>query len=163
MPLSVDWSALGVTELLDAHCAILEELRKRKVLRSKNNPTGDYAEWLVSTKLNLTLENKSAKGWDATDAAGVRYQIKGRRVTPDNPSTQLGVIRNLDGKDFDVLIAVVFDEAWRVRSAAKIPHDVVGKLASFRQHVNGHVMHLRPSIFSFATVEDVTALLGTAG
>jgi hypothetical protein len=162
MPLSVDWSGLGVTALLDAHCAILEELRKRGILRSKNNPTGDYAEWLVSTKLGLTLENNSSKGWDATDANGVRYQIKGRRVTPDNRSTQLSVIRNLEGKDFDVLIAVVFDAAWRVRSAAKIPHDVVGKLASFRQHVNGHVMHLRPTVFSFPTVEDVTALLSTS-
>jgi hypothetical protein len=36
---------------------------------------------------------------------------------------------------------------------------VVGKLASFRQHVNGHVMHLRPSIFSLASVEDATASL----
>jgi hypothetical protein len=69
------------------------------------------------------------------------------------------VIRNLDGKDFDVLIAVVFDEAWSVRSAARIPHDVVATLATFRAHVNGHVMHLRPSVFNLPTVEDITALL----
>jgi hypothetical protein len=73
----IDWSTLGVTDLLAAHCAILDELRTRNILRSKNNPTGDYAEWLVPTKLGLRLENNSAKGWDATDAAGVRYQIKG--------------------------------------------------------------------------------------
>jgi hypothetical protein len=40
-----------------------------------------------------------------------------------------------------------------------MPHDVVGKLASFRKHVNGHVMHLRPSVFGLPGVEDVTALL----
>ena len=157
--MTADWSTLCVTELLSAHCAILDELRKRDIVRSKNNPTGDYAEWLVSTKLGLRLENKSAKGWDAIDANGVRSQIKGRRVTPDNPSTQLSVIRDLDSKDFDILIAVVFDEAWCVRSAAKIPHDVVSKLATFRKHVNGHVMHLRPSVFSFASVENITSLL----
>ena len=159
MNATVDWSALGITDLLSAHCAILDELRRRDVIRSKNNPTGDYAEWLVSTKLGLTLENNSAKGWDATDAAGVRYQIKGRRVTADNPSTQLSVIRNLEGKDFDVLIAVIFDEAWRVRAAVRLPHDVVCQLATFRKHVNGHVMHVRPSILNTSTVEDISALL----
>src|SRR5262249_10441068 len=88
------------TELLSAHCAILDELRKRDIIRSKNNPTGAYTEWLVSVWRGLRLENKSAKGWDA-----------------------------------------------------------VGKLASYRNHVNGHVMHLRPSVFSHPSVEDVTALL----
>jgi hypothetical protein len=157
--LTLDWSTLSIPELLSTHCAILEELRKRDVVRSKNNPTGDYAEWLVSQKLGLRLETKSAKGYDATDANGVRYQIKGRRVTPDNPSTQLGVIRNLDGKDFDVLIAVVFDESWQVRAAAKIPHDIICKLATFRDHVNGHIMYLRPSVFTHPTVEDLRELL----
>jgi hypothetical protein len=40
----IDWSTLGVTDLLAAHCAILDELGTRNILRSKNNPTGDYAE-----------------------------------------------------------------------------------------------------------------------
>jgi hypothetical protein len=157
--LTLNWSTLSIPELLAAHCAILGELKKREVVRSKNNPTGDYAEWLVSTNLGLRLESNSAKGYDATDANGVRYQIKGRRITPDNPSTQLSVIRNLDTKGFDVLIAVVFDESWQVRSAAKIPHDIVCKLATFRDHVNGHVMYLRPSVFTHPTVEDISSML----
>jgi len=71
----------------------------------------------------------------------------------------VGVIRNLQGSDFDILIAVVFDPAWQVQAAAKIPHDVISKVASFRNHVNGHVMHLRSSIFNHPTVEDIAALL----
>lgn len=151
-----DFSKLTVAELLATHSAVLDELRHRHVIRSKNNPTGDYAEWLVSTKLGLTLEVNSAKGFDATDPNGLRYQIKGRRVTPENKSTQLGVIRNLDGKDFDFLVGVIFDANWQVRYAAKIPHQTIHLLATYRSHVNGHTMHLRPAVFDNPSVEDVS-------
>lgn len=149
----------SIPELLSMHGAILDELKRRGVVRSKNNPTGDYAEWLVSERLGLSLETNSAKGFDATDSQGLRYQIKGRRVTPDNPSTQLGVLRNLDGRDFDFLVAVVFDKDWTVLRAVKIPHGVVGTLATFRPHVNGHVMHLRQSVLDVIGVEDISVIL----
>ena len=152
-------AALSIPELLLVHGAVLEELRKRSVLRSKNNPTGDYAEWLVSTRLKLTLKGNSTKGFDATDGTGTRYQIKARRVTPENPSTQLGLIRNLEEREFDFLIAVVFDANWHVIRAAKIPHEILGTLATFRSHTNGYVMHLRQVVFGVSGVEDVTAAL----
>lgn len=151
-----DFTSLTTTELLATHSAVLNELQHRNVIRSKNNPTGDYAEWLVSTKLGFTLESNSAKGFDATDLQGRRYQIKGRRVTPENKSTQLGVIRNLDGKDFDFLVGVIFDETWQVCYAAKIPYQTVHLLATFRPHINGHIMHLRATIFDMPDVEDIS-------
>lgn len=150
-------SALTETELLARHGAILAELKRRGILRSKNNPTGDYAEWLVSARLGLTLATNSAKGFDATDGDGVRYQIKARRITPDNPSTQLGVIRNLEGADFDILVAVLFDAEWRVLRAARIPHAAVGVLGRYRPHVNGHVMHFPPGLLQREGVLDLTA------
>jgi hypothetical protein len=136
----------SVPALLAAHSAILDELKARKILRSRNNPTGDYAEWLVSARLGE-----------------VRYQIKGRRRTSDKPSTQLGVIRNLDEEDFDLLAAVVFDEDWSVAFAALIPHAVVREVATYRKHVHGHVMHLRSSLLLRPDVQDITAKLKTAG
>ncbi|MDD2948205.1 MAG: hypothetical protein PHV80_05135 [Rugosibacter sp.] len=151
-----DFTDLTIAELLATHSVVLDELRRRNVIRSKNNPTGDYAEWLVSTKLGLTLETNSAKGFDATDSQGLRYQIKGRRVTPENKSTQLGVIRNLEGNDFDFLVGVVFDANWQVKYAAKLPHQAVAELATFRPHVNGHTMHLRPIVFDNPSVEDIS-------
>jgi hypothetical protein len=138
---------------------VLDELRHRNVIRSKNNPIGNYTEWLVSTKLGLTLETNATKGFDATDLQGLRYQIKGRRVTPENRSTQLGVIRNLDGKDFDFLVAVVFDANWQVHHAAIIPHQTVALLSIFRPHVNGHIMHLRPAIIGNPDVQDISLIL----
>jgi hypothetical protein len=153
-------NGLTIAELLKAHGAVLDELKRRGVVRSKNNPTGDYAEWLAATRLGLKLETNSAKGFDATDSEGIRYQIKGRRITPDNPSTQLSVIRSLGDKDFDILLAVIFDEHWRVLRAASIPHRTVEQLATFRKHQNGHIMYLRPSVFGNPEVEDITAALG---
>ena len=44
-------------------------------------------------------------GYDAVDAAGCRYQIKARRLTPQNKSRQLGVVRKLEQTEFDYLIA----------------------------------------------------------
>ena len=37
---------LSVRGLLGLHVAALDELRRRGVLRTENNPTGDYAEYL---------------------------------------------------------------------------------------------------------------------
>lgn len=158
---NLGYSELTIVELLATHSAVLDELRHRNVIRSKNNPTGDYAEWLVSTKLGLTLQTNSSKGFDATDLQGLRFQIKGRRVTSDNQSTQLGVIRNLEDKDFDFLVAVIFDANWQVRYAAKIPHQAVPLFATYRPHVNGHTMHLRPTVFDHPIVEDLTHELRT--
>ena len=101
-------------ELLRLHAAIIDELKRRGVVRTRNSPIGDYTEWLVSTTLGLKLANYSAAGYNATDAAGTRFQIKGRWVTPDSNSRQLSAIRNLDKKDFDYLIAVIFDAAFNV-------------------------------------------------
>jgi hypothetical protein len=154
-----DLTNMTVAELLSAHSAVLDELKRREILRSKNNPTGDYAEWLVAEKLGLTLATKSAKGFDATDSDGLRYQIKGRRITDDNKSTQLGVIRNLECKDFNFLIAVIFNKSWDVHRAAKIPQEAVSDLAAFRKHVNGYIMHLPPTIFKNQNVKDITSVL----
>lgn len=90
------------------------------------------------------------------DSNGLRYQIKGRRITVANSSTQIGVIRDIVGVNFDFLIAVVFDEDWTVHRAVKIPHGAVSSVACFRKHVNGHVMHLRSSILFHEFVEDIT-------
>ena len=114
-------TGLTISELLQAHGAVLDELKRRGVLRSKNNPTGDYAEWLAATRLGLKLETNSAKGFDATDPQGLRYQIRGRRVTPDNPSPQLGVIKSLGEMSFNFLLAVIFDADWRGLRAASTP------------------------------------------
>ena len=159
MPDMTGLISLSTTELLKSHSAILDELRRRKAIRTKNNPTGDYAEKLVKEKLGLMeLEKNSTKGYDTKDGAGIKYQIKARRQTPENKSTQLGVIRGLDSHEFDYLIGIIFDVEWQVIRAAKIPFMAIQNCAKPRGHVNGHILHLRHSIFKIPSVEDITEM-----
>ena len=110
-------SLLSEIDLLKLHTSVIDELKARKVVRTKNNPIGDYTEWVISHALRLELSSKSSKGYDGIDKKGIKYQIKGRQVTPENPSKQLGAIRNLKGKAFDYLIAVIFDKDFRISNA----------------------------------------------
>ncbi|AOZ50501.1 hypothetical protein [Chromobacterium vaccinii] len=150
---------LSVGALLNLHGQILARLREAKVLRSENNPAGDYTEWLLVQKLGLRLEPNSSKGFDAIDANGERIQIKGRRVTSRNTSRQLSVIRQLEEQPFDWLLAVIFDENWKVLRAMKLPWAAVTRYSTYRRHVNGHVLILRDHLLDDPSVQDITAQL----
>lgn len=141
-------TSLGDIELLSLHSEILIELRSRGVIRTKNNPVGDYAEWLVSKALGMTLLSNSSAGADAIDADGMKVQIKARRVTPDNPSRQLSALRNYEAADFDYLIAVIFDETYNVLDGYKIPHEVIRDYARHSDHVNAHIINLKGAILA---------------
>lgn len=146
-------------QLLRLQADVTDELKGRGILRTRNNPVADYTEWLVSKALNLRLQASSTAGFDAVDSHDVRYEIKGRRVTPENKSTQLSAIRSLDEKKFDVLVGVIFKRDFTVRYAAKIPHAVVQELATYRKHTNAYVLILRPSVLEVEGVEDITSHL----
>ncbi|MDF1716159.1 MAG: hypothetical protein P1U75_05740 [Antarcticimicrobium sp.] len=146
-----------VAELLETHTAVLNELRDREILRSANNPTGDYAEWLFCQAFGWDQAANSVKGFDATDAEGIRYQIKGRRLHQLNTSRQLSAIRDMSG--FDVLAGVLFDAAFVVSRAALIPSEIVRDRSKFTKHTNSHRFILRDDIWNADGVVDVTANL----
>ena len=133
----------------------MKELISRRIIRTFNNPVGDYTEWLVSSRLNYKLENNSKAGFDATSSTGERIQIKGRRITPWNKSRQLSAIRNLDSKDFDTLAAVIFDEDYNVIEAKMIPQKIIHEFANYREHVNAHILILQGDILSDNRVKDI--------
>lgn len=155
----MDLSSPTNLELLRMYAAVMEELRRRNVIRTANNPVADYTEWLVSDKLGLRLENSSQAGYDAIDHEGNRYQIKGRRVRRSQVSATLSAIRNLADQGFDWLIAVIFETDFSIRYAAKIPHGLVRDVAAYRAHINGHVLNLHPGILQREGVHDLTAEL----
>lgn len=134
----------------------MEELRQRKLIRSSNNPVADYAERLICEKFSLTLEKGSNKGYDATDEkTGMKYQIKARRLTRHNTSRQLGVIRNLEQRLFDHLIAVVFNEDFSVRETWKIPHEKIKKYAKLSEHQHGHILVLTGAVLTDEAVSQL--------
>ncbi|MFJ4397457.1 DUF6998 domain-containing protein [Pseudomonas sp. NPDC089396] len=148
-------ASMEIKDLLKLQSDVIDELKNRGILRTKNNPTGDYAEWLVASALSMKLAKNSSAGHDAETDAGKKIQIKARRVTADNKSRQLGVIRNLDKNDFDELVAVIFNESYEVVEAVSIPHSVIREYSSFRQHVNGHILHIRGALLSDSRIRNL--------
>jgi hypothetical protein len=155
----MDFTTLTETELLQTHARVIDELLRRGVVRTGNNPLGDFTEWLVCDRLGLVRQPNSRASYDGIDAAGIRYQIKGRRSRRPAGDVQLSVIRNLEHSAFEYLIAVVFHSDYTIRFAAKIPHAVVSELATYRRHVNGHVLMIREDILERRGVVDITSIL----
>ncbi|MBB5321644.1 DUF6998 domain-containing protein [Marinobacter oulmenensis] len=150
---------LTVKELLQLQASVTKELKARGVVRTQNNPLGDYTEWLVARALNLDLQANSQAGYDGIGNDGLRVQIKGRRVTPANQSRQLSAIRKYAEKDFDVLAAVIYDEDFSILEALLIPHEVIGDYASYRQHVNAHILILKGAILTDPRVQSIKETL----
>lgn len=146
-----------VVSKLKDYAAIINSLYSAGVVRTYNSPVGDYAEWIVSTKLNLLLEKNSKKGYDAIDdASGIRYQIKSRWMHPGKNSRELNVIRNYEEKQFDYLIAVIFGNDFEVAEAYKVPHDIIGEYFPYKEHQNGVVVTLGSNFIQDTRVEDIT-------
>jgi hypothetical protein len=135
-----DLRSLTDREVFATWVAAMTELRRRGIIRSDNTPTGDYAEWLVASRLGLVLEANSQSGYDAIGPDGVRYQIKARRLATTKSSRQLSTIRNLDKDPFDMPIAVIFGPAFEVLECWQIPIKVVREHTTYRAHVNGHTL-----------------------
>jgi hypothetical protein len=147
------------SELLQGYAAILRELRSRGVLRSSNNPVADYSEWLVCSRLGLSLATKSTKGYDALSADGTKYEIKSRRITPQNSSTQFSAIRQLRARHFDYLVGVIYEPDFRVRYAAQVPFELVEPNCRFSEHANAHLFSLTPAVLALPGVVDLTSRL----
>jgi len=144
-------------QLLQLTGEVIDELISRGIARTGNNPLADYTEWLVATRFGWTLAEPSVQGYDATDpATNTRYEIKGRRMSPRNPSRQLSAIRAIDGQHFNFLIAIIYDGQFEVQRAMKIPREVVQRVGRHSQHTNSVILHARESLLQESGVEDIT-------
>jgi hypothetical protein len=158
-----DLKQMTVAELLKLHAMIGDELRSREIVRSSNNPTGDYAEYLFCRAFGWEQAGNSEKGFDAVSSDGkTRYQIKGRRVHDLNKSRQLSAIRDLEAGPFDMLAGVIFDADFQVSRAALIPCSVILARSTFIERTNSYRFLLRDDIWQEPGVQDVTAELVAA-
>lgn len=154
-----DLRSLSVPDLLALYSRIIEELRQRKITRTSNNPVADYAEYLCEKALFLSRSKNSTKGFDATDSNGVRYQIKGRRITRYRSSCQLGLLRELDDKPFDFLVGILFREDFQVLKACLLPIDQVHTHSKYIARSNSWRFILRDSVWSLPGAIDISAKL----
>ena len=141
---------MGELDLLRLYAELMEELRNRQLVRSSNNPVADYAEKVAVDRLGLERAGKEERGYDALDKRGKKYQIKGRRITRHNKSRQLGVIRNLDEKLFDSLVAVIFNEDFSTLEIWKVPYLFVKDNTKWAEHQNGHIFQAKPDVLASA-------------
>ena len=150
----IEFKDASLRDLLGLHAGIMDELRRRGVARSANNPTGSLAEFLFCRAFSWEQADNSQRGYDAVDGNGKRYQIKGRRLHRYNRSRQLSAIRDVEG--FDALAAVLFDHQYRVSRAALIPGVVVRERLKFVGHTNSHKFILTDDVWEDRRVRDVT-------
>ncbi|MCB0622342.1 MAG: hypothetical protein KDC43_00100 [Saprospiraceae bacterium] len=77
--------------------------------------TGEYGEYVAAERLGLELAEARTAGYDATDSAGRRIQIKARSIPREKKlvGQRLGSIR-LD-HEWDVVLLVVMDELFELR------------------------------------------------
>lgn len=132
---------LPAPDLLVLWSRVMDELRERGVIRSGNNPVGDDAEWLVAERLGLGLVANSTAGYDAIGPDGTRYQIKARRLVDPTTSRRLSALRNLDQDRFDHLLVVLVGPTFEILELWRLPIDLVREHATYRRHVNAHVLH----------------------
>lgn len=151
------FSEMSSLQLLESHTAIVDELQRREVIRSANNPAGDYAEYLFCRAFNWEQAANSVKSYDAIETStGSRYQIKSRRLTKKNASRQLSAMRGLDNDCFDFLAGVLFRHDFGVIRAAIIPHENVLRAAKYGEHTNSWRYFLRDAVWEEDGVIDVT-------
>jgi len=141
-------------QLLKKYSKIITELKDRGVLRTSNNPAGDYAEYIVSEKMKMELAPNSQKSYDSIDSEKKTYQIKARRITSKKHPTQLGVIRSLD---FDFLIVIIFNQDFTVYAAYQIPKNSIKQYAKSSTHQNGLILSMNSGILKDKKTKDITA------
>lgn len=155
----IDLHKRSTSQLLKVYAGILRELRERGVVRSTNNPVADLAEKLAEHAFGLHLACGSTKSYDGMCGEGKRWQVKGRRLTPENSNTGLSVIRNLSEQGFDYVLAIYFDEDFSVRAAYRVDHAAVVIHAGYSKQQGGHVLRLKQSLLADPRCVDVTAII----
>ena len=144
---------LEIQQLIANYIKSRDALKESGILRTDRNLQGDYAEWIVAKKLNLTLsESTIQKGFDAVDAQGKTYQVKSRMVYAADQQTSFD-FQSLDHK-FDYLIAVFFSKDLNVIKIIKVPYEVVLELAV--KNKTNHRFRWHKGMEGNAYIEDIT-------
>lgn len=152
----INLDELSTKELLNLDRNIINVLKERNILRTNNNPVGDFAEKLFQEARGWHLENNSNSGYDAIHN-GIRYQIKGRRS--DKKLIQLGAIRNIEQNCFDYLAFVIFNSDYSIRKAAIMSYEAVvnNKHRRHSSHTNSEILRINLDDWNTLDIkEDVT-------
>ena len=146
--------------LLQTYASILTELTKRGVVRSRNAPIGDIAEFLVRIAYEGELAPPSEKSWDVRDSDRRKIQVKCRLVVPGAKGTQQ--YSPFRSWDFDVCVFITFDAySYDVVQALEVPSKIIQALATPVPHVGATAarVHTKTAFTSIPGTLDVTPRL----
>lgn len=130
----LDLTSMTVPALLGLEASIVEELRRRGLVRSNNKPLGDIAEQVVLAARGGVLEPDSTKSHDITTPAGVRIQVKGMGAR----TTASGKFSPFRSFDFDTAVFLVFAAgAFELVLAREVSSAEVESISGYSKHTNG--------------------------
>ena len=142
-------SELTVRDLLATHEAVLADLRKRGIVRTNDEPAGQYAEWLAHQAFGGMLEPNSTGSRDLATPDGRRLQVKCRVLR--NGSVDERQLSPFRGFEFDEALVILFDPAYEVTRASLLTKEQVMRLARWQPHVNGRVLIARDAVLALGT------------
>lgn len=111
--------------LMQEYANLKKKLNDLDICRTERDPTGDYSEWLIASKLNLQqAENTVQSGYDLISPdTGVTYQVKARRIFKKHGYKVS--IKKYNEYRFDYLILVLFKEDFSILRAYKFTYDSI--------------------------------------
>lgn len=124
-------------QLLLLDRTIKTRLKELGVSKSRVNPIGEYAEYLVASAFNGKRMPNAKEGHDITLKDGSRIEVKGRIF--EGRRVPLSDIKDstIKNETFDFLAYVVFNEDMTVRYGLKVPFAEFLCLAKYSEPSNG--------------------------
>ena len=152
--------SLSVFELLRAHRWTLRRLIALKVIRSFNQPQGDWAEMLVKEAYNGELAATSNKGYDVIDEHRSLLQVKTRAVEDDTRSLDASDFRSFK---FDKLVLVRLNgDGLSVQKAAMLTVDQVKHIVGWEKCKPNKRYRLKADDATMSKGDSITDLLEVA-
>lgn len=139
--LPVNLSSYGVKELLRLESDILDELRHRGLVRTKNKPLADIAERIVCVARGGELERNSNKAFDVRGPNGCRIQVKAMGQRAWGESAKFGTFRTFD---FDICVFLQFAPGtYELSMAREVGVHDIRTLANYNSHTAASYLTLR--------------------
>lgn len=137
-----DPATLTVRQLLASSVAVIDELIRRGLVRTRNSPLGDLAESLALRAYGGELAPNSEKSFDLRTADGRRLQVKARLVRLDDRRSQ--TFSAFRSWDFDAALFLLFDAtnydlAW-AREVGRAETEALGRRV---EHTNSYAILVR--------------------
>jgi hypothetical protein len=157
-PLPFDPADLSVRQLLASSVAVLDELLRRGLVRTRNSPLGDLAESLALRAYGGALAPNSEKSYDLRAGDGRRIHVKARLIDPrDRRSQTFSAFRSWS---FDSALFILFDaNTYDLIWARELTSDETQAIGRRVEHTNSSAILVRGVASSGS---DVTARLAAA-